>query len=41
MRNAEGLTDALTGEVKPPGIKVTLTEPAPTATAFLAEPQHL
>jgi short-subunit dehydrogenase len=30
----EGLTDALIGEVEPLGIKVTLVEPGPTATAF-------
>jgi short-subunit dehydrogenase len=32
----EGLTDALTGELAPLGIKVTLVEPGPTATAFLS-----
>ena len=32
----EGLTDALVGEVEPLGIKVTLVEPGPTATAFVA-----
>jgi NAD(P)-dependent dehydrogenase (short-subunit alcohol dehydrogenase family) len=32
----EGLTDALVGELRPLGIKVTLVEPGPTATAFLA-----
>ncbi len=32
----EGLTDALVGELEPLGIKVTLVEPGPTATAFLA-----
>jgi NAD(P)-dependent dehydrogenase (short-subunit alcohol dehydrogenase family) len=32
----EGLTDALVGEVAPLGIKVTLVEPGPTATAFLS-----
>ncbi len=32
----EGLTDALVGELKPLGIKVTLVEPGPTATAFVA-----
>jgi NAD(P)-dependent dehydrogenase (short-subunit alcohol dehydrogenase family) len=31
----EGLTDALVGEVAPLGIKVTLVQPGPTATAFL------
>lgn len=30
----EGLTDALVGEVEPLGIRVTLVEPGPTATAF-------
>ena len=30
----EGLTEALVGEVEPLGIKVTLIEPGPTATAF-------
>ena len=30
----EGLTDALVGELEPLGIKVTLVEPGPTATAF-------
>lgn len=32
----EGLTDALVGEVSPLGIKVTLVEPGPVATSFLA-----
>jgi NAD(P)-dependent dehydrogenase (short-subunit alcohol dehydrogenase family) len=32
----EGLTDALVGELEPLGITVTLVEPGPTATAFLA-----
>jgi NAD(P)-dependent dehydrogenase (short-subunit alcohol dehydrogenase family) len=32
----EGLTDALIDEVAPLGIKVTLVEPGPTATPFLA-----
>ena len=32
----EGLTDALVGELAPLGIKVTLVEPGPTATAFLS-----
>ncbi len=32
----EGLTDALVGELEPLGIRVTLVEPGPTATAFLA-----
>ncbi len=32
----EGMTDALVGEVAPLGIKVTLIEPGPTATAFVA-----
>ncbi|MGP4014874.1 SDR family NAD(P)-dependent oxidoreductase [Saccharopolyspora sp. 5N708] len=32
----EGLTDALVGEVEPFGVKVTLVQPGPTATAFLA-----
>jgi NAD(P)-dependent dehydrogenase (short-subunit alcohol dehydrogenase family) len=32
----EGLTDALAAEVAPLGIAVTLVEPGPTATAFLA-----
>ncbi|MCM3298341.1 SDR family NAD(P)-dependent oxidoreductase [Streptomyces pseudogriseolus] len=32
----EGLTDALAGELAPLGIKVTLVEPGPTATAFLS-----
>ncbi len=32
----EGLTDALFGELEPLGIAVTLVEPGPTATAFLA-----
>jgi NAD(P)-dependent dehydrogenase (short-subunit alcohol dehydrogenase family) len=32
----EGLTDALVGELAPLGIKVTLVEPGPTATAFVA-----
>ncbi len=32
----EGLTDALVGEVEPLGIKVTLVEPGPTATGFVA-----
>ncbi len=32
----EGLTDALVGELEPLGIKVTLVEPGPTATAFVA-----
>jgi short-subunit dehydrogenase len=32
----EGLTDALAGEVTPLGIKVTLVQPSPTATAFLS-----
>ena len=31
----EGLSDALVGEVAPLGIKVTLVQPGPTATAFL------
>jgi NAD(P)-dependent dehydrogenase (short-subunit alcohol dehydrogenase family) len=31
----EGLTDALAAEVAPLGIRVTLVEPGPTATAFL------
>lgn len=31
----EGLTDALVGELAPLGIRVTLVEPGPTATAFL------
>jgi NAD(P)-dependent dehydrogenase (short-subunit alcohol dehydrogenase family) len=31
----EGLSDALAAEVAPLGIKVTLVEPGPTATAFL------
>ncbi len=35
----EGLTDALVGELKPLGIKVTLVEPGPTATAFGANLQ--
>jgi NAD(P)-dependent dehydrogenase (short-subunit alcohol dehydrogenase family) len=30
----EGLTDALAGELEPLGIRVTLVEPGPTATAF-------
>jgi short-subunit dehydrogenase len=30
----EGLTDALVGELQPLGVKVTLVEPGPTATAF-------
>jgi NAD(P)-dependent dehydrogenase (short-subunit alcohol dehydrogenase family) len=32
----EGMTDALVGELAPLGIKVTLVEPGPTATAFVA-----
>ncbi|PRY49033.1 short-subunit dehydrogenase [Geodermatophilus tzadiensis] len=32
----EGLTDALTPELEPLGIKVTLVEPGPTATAFVS-----
>jgi short-subunit dehydrogenase len=32
----EGLTDALAGELEPLGIRVTLVEPGPTATAFLS-----
>ena len=32
----EGITDALAGEVEPLGIKVTLIQPGPTATSFLA-----
>ncbi|MGA5285610.1 SDR family NAD(P)-dependent oxidoreductase [Streptomyces pseudogriseolus] len=32
----EGLTDALAGELAPLGIKVTLVEPGPIATAFLS-----
>jgi NAD(P)-dependent dehydrogenase (short-subunit alcohol dehydrogenase family) len=32
----EGLTDALYAELEPLGIAVTLVEPGPTATAFLA-----
>ncbi|SDD29069.1 Short-chain dehydrogenase [Geodermatophilus telluris] len=32
----EGLTDALVPELEPLGIKVTLVEPGPTATAFLS-----
>jgi short-subunit dehydrogenase len=32
----EGLTDALFGELEPLGIEVTLVEPGPTATAFVA-----
>jgi NAD(P)-dependent dehydrogenase (short-subunit alcohol dehydrogenase family) len=32
----EGLTDALVGELAPLGIKVTLVEPGPTATAFVS-----
>jgi NAD(P)-dependent dehydrogenase (short-subunit alcohol dehydrogenase family) len=32
----EGLTDALVGELEPLGIEVTLLQPGPTATAFLA-----
>jgi NAD(P)-dependent dehydrogenase (short-subunit alcohol dehydrogenase family) len=32
----EGLTDALVGELEPLGIRVTLLEPGPTATAFVA-----
>jgi NAD(P)-dependent dehydrogenase (short-subunit alcohol dehydrogenase family) len=32
----EGLTDGLVGELEPLGIKVTLVEPGPTATAFVA-----
>ncbi|WP_222272266.1 SDR family NAD(P)-dependent oxidoreductase [Modestobacter marinus] len=32
----EGLTDALVGELQPLGIKVTLVEPGPTATAFVS-----
>jgi NAD(P)-dependent dehydrogenase (short-subunit alcohol dehydrogenase family) len=32
----EGLTDALVGELEPLGVKVTLVEPGPTATAFVA-----
>ncbi len=32
----EGLTDALVGELEPLGIKVTLVEPGPTATAFVS-----
>ena len=35
----EGLTDALIGEVEPLGIKVTMVEPGPTATAFGANLQ--
>ncbi|GGJ63121.1 hypothetical protein GCM10010121_087260 [Streptomyces brasiliensis] len=31
----EGLSDALAGEVAPLGIKVTIVEPGPTASAFL------
>ncbi|MGW4340579.1 SDR family NAD(P)-dependent oxidoreductase [Rhodococcus koreensis] len=31
----EGISDALVGEVAPIGIKVTIVQPAPTATAFL------
>ncbi|WP_422741971.1 SDR family NAD(P)-dependent oxidoreductase [Mycobacterium sp. WMMD1722] len=31
----EGLSDALVGELSPLGIRVTLVEPGPTATAFL------
>jgi NAD(P)-dependent dehydrogenase (short-subunit alcohol dehydrogenase family) len=31
----EGLFDALVGEVAPLGIKVTVVQPGPTATAFL------
>ena len=31
----EGLTDALVGELEPLGIRVTLVEPGPTATAFV------
>ncbi len=30
----EGLTDALVGELEPLGVRVTLVEPGPTATAF-------
>ncbi|MGY1696712.1 SDR family NAD(P)-dependent oxidoreductase [Geodermatophilus sp. SYSU D00814] len=33
----EGLTEALVGEVEPLGIRVTLVEPGPTATAFGAK----
>ncbi|MDO0928428.1 SDR family NAD(P)-dependent oxidoreductase [Streptomyces sp. TG1A-8] len=32
----EGLTDALVGELAPLGVKVTVVEPGPTATAFLS-----
>ena len=32
----EGLTDALFGELEPLGIRVTLVEPGPTATSFVA-----
>jgi short-subunit dehydrogenase len=35
----EGLTDALVGELEPLGIKVTLVEPGPTATAFVSNLQ--
>ncbi|SNS32211.1 Short-chain dehydrogenase [Geodermatophilus saharensis] len=35
----EGLTEALVGEVEPLGIRVTLVEPGPTATAFGANLQ--
>ena len=35
----EGLTDALVGELEPLGVKVTLVEPGPTATAFGANLQ--
>ncbi len=36
----EGLTDALLDEVAPLGIDVTLVEPGPTATPFLANLHH-
>jgi NAD(P)-dependent dehydrogenase (short-subunit alcohol dehydrogenase family) len=36
----EGLTDALAGELAPLGIKVTLIQPGPTATAFLSNLDH-
>lgn len=36
----EGLTDALVGELQPLGIKVTLVEPGPTATAFGTNFEH-
>ncbi|MFF0271649.1 SDR family NAD(P)-dependent oxidoreductase [Kribbella sp. NPDC004536] len=37
----EGLTEALFGELRPLGIKVTLVEPGLTATSFLANLDHV